>query len=96
MKAKVTKEFPGRPDDEPLARTIVEGEIIQGALADVAVDLGFAEALKEGGSDAVPDDGLEDMTVAQLEELASERAVDLGGAKKKAEIIAVLRAGTAD
>ena len=37
MKAKVTEEFRGRPDDEPLARTIAEGEEITGELAAYAV-----------------------------------------------------------
>jgi hypothetical protein len=37
MFAKVTKEFQGRPDSEPLARTIAEGEIVSGDLAKVAI-----------------------------------------------------------
>jgi hypothetical protein len=37
MQAKVTKEFRGRPDGEPLVRTIGVDEIIEGDLAVVAV-----------------------------------------------------------
>lgn len=92
MKAKVTKEFPGRPDDEPLARTIVEGEVIFGDLARVAIEIGFAEEVKEGADVSPPEDGLDDLTIAELEALSTDRGVDLGTAKKKAEIVAALRA----
>jgi len=37
MKAKVLKEFTGRPDDEPLARAIEVGEVIEGDLAEYAI-----------------------------------------------------------
>jgi hypothetical protein len=37
------------------------------------------------------DDGLEEMTVKELRELAAERGIDLGGAKKKDEIIEAIR-----
>ncbi|REJ34525.1 MAG: hypothetical protein DIU84_07715 [Bacillota bacterium] len=38
-------------------------------------------------------DDLEAMTVAQLRALAAERGVDLGQARRKADIIAALRGG---
>lgn len=37
MYAKVTKAFPGRPDNEAKTRTIAEGEVIEGELAEVAL-----------------------------------------------------------
>lgn len=37
-------------------------------------------------------EGYESMTVAQLTQVADDRQLDLGGAKRKAEIIGVLRA----
>lgn len=39
--------------------------------------------------------GLEDMTVAELRDLAAERGVDLGKARKKRDIIAALEAPSA-
>lgn len=47
MKAKVTKAFPGRPDDEVMTRTIQENEIIDGDLADVAVANKWASRVSE-------------------------------------------------
>ncbi|RWK12529.1 hypothetical protein [Mesorhizobium sp.] len=47
MKAEVTKEFPGRPDGEALARTIAVGEVITGDLAEVAVRDKLAKEIKE-------------------------------------------------
>jgi hypothetical protein len=38
MKAEVKTAFPGRPDNETATRTIEVGEIIEGDLAQVAVD----------------------------------------------------------
>jgi hypothetical protein len=39
--------------------------------------------------------GLADMTIAQLKDLAAERAIDLGEATKKADIIAAIEAAPA-
>lgn len=47
MRAKVTKEFVGRPDTEPSARTIHVGEEIDGDLAAVAVSEKWASAIVE-------------------------------------------------
>lgn len=47
MKAKVTKAFDGRPDNEPLARTIGVGEEVEGDLAAVAVRDGNAKEIAE-------------------------------------------------
>lgn len=47
MAAKVTKEFPGRPDHESAVRQIKVGEIIHGELAAVAVAQKWAEEVKE-------------------------------------------------
>lgn len=46
-KAKVTKAFPGRPDDETKVREIEPGEFISGELASVAVREGWAEEVGE-------------------------------------------------
>lgn len=43
MKAIVTKQFPGRPDNEVMTRQIEVGEEISGSLAEVAVSEGWAE-----------------------------------------------------
>ena len=42
MKAKVTKEFPGRADHEPFTRIWPVGAVIEGELAASAVSVGFA------------------------------------------------------
>lgn len=47
MKAKVTTAFPGRPDNEIRTRTIAEGEIIEGDLAEVAVREKWATEVKD-------------------------------------------------
>jgi len=53
--------------------------------ADTASGVAVAEA-------PIPDgDGLEDMTVGQLREYAEGNEIDLGEARKKDEIIAVIR-----
>lgn len=46
----------------------------------------------EGDEPPAPEKTLDDMTVAELRDLAAERDVDLSGASKKAEILEVLRA----
>jgi len=45
MKAKVSKEFIGRPDTEALARTVSVGEVIDGDLAEYAVGAKLANAV---------------------------------------------------
>lgn len=47
MKAKVTKPFAGRPDGEAATRTIAKDEVIEGELATVAVDQGWAKAIDD-------------------------------------------------
>lgn len=44
MKAKVIKEFSGRPDNQPSARVIKVGEVVEGELAAVAMEQGWAKA----------------------------------------------------
>jgi len=103
MKAKVIKEFPGRPDHEALTRTITVGEIVEGELAAVAVREEWAVEEAEdidaaGSEDADADDGKPDlgkMTVDALTAFATENDIDLGGATKKADIIAAIEAATA-
>lgn len=93
MQAKVTTEFPGRPDNEPLSRAIKVGETISGDLATVAVREGWAEELVEGGGTLVEgnaDDGLDSMTSNQLKAFATERGIDIGDATKKADIRAAI------
>lgn len=95
MFAKVTKAFQGRPDNEPLSRTIREGEVITGDLADVAVKEKWAtEVPPNEKSDEPPKSNLqvelEGKKVDDLVAFAKEKGVDLGEASKKADIIAVL------
>lgn len=102
MKAKVIKEFPGRPDREALTRTIEVGETIDGELAAVAVREQWAEEVEE--IEALPEDEDNDdsqsdlgtLPVDALKALAVERSIDLGGATKKADIIAAIKAAVAD
>lgn len=47
MKAKVTKAFPGRPDNEAAVRTIDVGETVHGELAAVAVREKWADEVKD-------------------------------------------------
>lgn len=47
MKAKVTKAFPGRPDDEQVSRLIKVDEEITGDLAEAAVANKWAEEIAE-------------------------------------------------
>ncbi|WP_426163086.1 hypothetical protein [Sandarakinorhabdus sp. DWP1-3-1] len=49
------------------------------------------EGEKAPAADVPADDGLEDQTIAQLTELASAEAIDLGDAKLKADIVAAIR-----
>lgn len=96
MEARVTKGFPGRPDDEVMTRQFEVGDIVKGDLARVAVENEWAEEIEV----TEPDDGaktneLAKLTVPQLKALAAERNVDLGGAEKKAEIVAALDAAAA-
>ena len=97
MKAVVTHAFPGRPDDEPLSRTIEVGETLAGDLASVAISLGCAEAIEEEQPEPEEvDDGLDKLTRAELDALAADRAVDVAGAKTKGDVIAALRAAAAE
>ncbi|WP_037437148.1 hypothetical protein [Sinorhizobium fredii] len=97
MKAKVVKAFPGRPDHEAMTRTIEVGEEIEGELAAVAVREKWAEPIETDeaiGNDA---DGvvLDKMKVDELKAHATSLGVDLGAAKTKAQIIALIVASTA-
>lgn len=95
MHAKVTVEFPGRPDDEVVSRLIQVGEVIRGDLARVAVVNKWAREVPpntksdsdEGESDLMKE--LKGKTVEQLKALAAEKKIDLGAASKKAAILAV-------
>lgn len=89
MQAKVTTAFKGRPDKENAVRRIEVGELLDGDLAMVAVDNGWA----------VEDDGeaekqvlYSDMTLQKLKDYAAEREIDVSKAKKKADVIAVIEA----
>lgn len=88
MKAIVTLEFPGKPDDEVVSRPIAIGEVITGDLAAVAVAEKWAEPV-EDQKPAEPIN-LDDMTVDQLKAYAAEKGIDLGDATKKADIRAAI------
>lgn len=64
------------------------------ARAAVIIGAGVAVRVDEPAPQPPPtDDGLEDMTVSELRALADERGIDLGDARRKADIIAALRGG---
>lgn len=90
MFAKVTTEFPGKPDNEVLSRAIAVGETISGSLAAVAVANKWAEEVPPSGSTATKLD-LAAMTVDALKALAAQNDIDLGDATKKADIIAAIQ-----
>lgn len=94
MHAKVTTEFTGRPDEEPVSRMIAVGEVIRGDLAKVAVENKWAKEVPPNEKPANDADEqpklLADLTVEQLKSLATERSIDLGDATKKADIIAAI------
>lgn len=85
MKATVTQEFAGRPDNEPLSRIVKVGEIITGDLATVAVREKWATTDEPAEETAAPPD-LDGMTVEELKAYAAEKGIDLGDATKKADI----------
>jgi hypothetical protein len=98
MFAKVTVEFPGKPDNEVVSRLVKVGEVINGDLAVVAVGQGWAvevppneksEEIVEPVKSALQLE-LEGKTVDDLKALAKEKAIDLGHASKKADIVAAL------
>lgn len=60
-----------------------------------AVDMIGSKELIEGGGES-REQKLEDLTNAALKELAEERDIDLGGATKKADIIAAIESAMAD
>lgn len=93
MRAKVTSEFPGRPDNEVLTRLIAKDEVIYGDLATVAVREGWAEKEQEGDSSTLPN--FARMTVDQIRAFAAEHEIDLGQATLKADLIAVVSQLTA-
>ena len=97
MFAKVTTEFPGKPDNEVVSRPILVGEVISGDLAKVAVDNKWADEVPPNEKSDTPAPvksalqlELEGKTVDQLKALAKEKTIDLGEASKKAEIVEVL------
>ncbi len=51
MKAKVTKAFPGRPDDGAHTKNFVVGDIVEGDLARVAVANKWAEPVRDASKD---------------------------------------------
>lgn len=70
-----------------------EIEVTEGRAA-VIIGAGVAVRVGEPAPQPPPaDDGLEDMTVSELRALADERGIDLGDARRKADIIAALRGG---
>ena len=65
MKAKVTHEFRGCRDGDPIVRTIAVGDIVEGDLAAVAV--------REKWADELTDD---DDDTAEIKLLKAQQAVD--------------------
>lgn len=66
-------------------------EAAEGAVVDEGSTPGSITQQDDQGGGA-PNDGLDDKTKAELEQLAKERGVDIGEAKTKADVIKALRA----
>lgn len=94
MRVKVTTAFAGRPDHEPLSRQIEVGEVIEGELAQVALQEKWGEEEVVEAPQPEPNP-LDSMNVAQLKAFAADKAIDLGTAELKAEIRAAIDAALA-
>lgn len=70
----------------------VEIEVSE-ARAAVIIAAGVAVVVSRPAPPAQPSDDLDAMTVAELKALAAERGIDLGDARRKADIIQLLRGG---
>lgn len=98
---RVTKRTPGMivPDGQVHGRFYEAGEIATGEAAKVVIEWGCGEEIVPERAppvktDQPPADGLDDMTVVQLRELATAAGIDFAGLKK-AEMIEALRAASA-
>ncbi|MEI3850048.1 MULTISPECIES: hypothetical protein [unclassified Ensifer] len=94
MLAKVKVAFPGVPDGLVHPRNFEVGDTVEGDLAAVAVAEGWAEA-EEGDDNGAGGVALDKMKVDELKAHAASLSIDLGEAKTKAEIIAVIVAAAA-
>lgn len=63
------------------------------ARAAVIIAAGVAVVVSRPAPPTQPSDDLDAMTVAELKALAAERGIDLGDARRKADIIQLLRGG---
>lgn len=100
---RVTKRTPGMivPDGQVHGRFYEPGDTATGEAAKVVLEWGCGEEIvperqpaTDGKGDAPEADGLDDMTVVQLRELATAAGIDFAGLKK-AELIEALRAASA-
>ncbi|MBD9635961.1 hypothetical protein IB277_06590 [Ensifer sp. ENS07] len=91
MLAKVKTPFRGVPDGLIHPRDFAAGDIVEGDLAAVAVAEGWAATEESDGAGGV---ALDKMKVEELKAHATSLSIDLGAAKTKAEIIAVIVAAT--
>ncbi|MFN3549626.1 MAG: hypothetical protein ACK4U0_19235 [Mesorhizobium sp.] len=94
MHATVTISTNGRPDNEALPRMLPVGAVISGDLATVAVRDGWAEEIRDEPAEAMDPD-LARLKVDELKALAADRGIDLGDARTKAQIIALLASSAA-
>jgi hypothetical protein len=92
MRAKVTTEFPGRPDAESLPRQILVGEVVTGDLARLAVEQKWAEELAIEDAPKTGAVDIDGMTVDELKSYAKDHNIDLAGASKKDDIKAAIKA----
>lgn len=104
MKAKVRKEFPGRPDNESTVRTIRVGEVISGDLACVAIAEGWAKEVddatgkepkaKAGNNKAPAGDGLDELSDDDLAKIVSAELVpeDVPAGADRTAVIDIIRA----
>lgn len=92
--ATVTTEFPGRPDNAEKVRTIAVGETIDGDLAEVAIRQGWAtEVVATSGPTASTQPArkpLAEMSLLELKTYAVDKRIDLGQARKHADVLAVI------
>lgn len=89
LTAKVTKAFPGKPDDEAKVRDIAVDEFVSGELAQVAIAQGWADEVAAGeaaaGDDAPAGGRKKRSAGSRKKRSGGSRKKRAGGSPKKAK-----------
>jgi hypothetical protein len=72
--------------------SIAEGQVLEGELARYLADTGTPVTVLDDGAELEVDKPVEKMTAKELKAYAEANHIDLGGASKKADILAVITA----